>query len=604
MADTAHAASLIEPIVLLATAVVAVPIAKRLGLGSVLGYIAAGIAIGPSALGLFAEPGRVTGIAELGIVLLLFIIGLELNLGRLWSLRRDILGLGTAQIVVSGALIALYPLLVDGRSVQASIVAGLGLALSSTAIVMQMLQERGEVESPHGRTAFSVLLMQDLAIVPLIALVAFLSPLPSADDTPVWLAILQMVAAVGAVIVAGRFLLTPFFSLLARVGAPEIMTPAALLVVLGAAGLMQLVGLSMAAGAFLAGVLLAESSYRHELEADIEPFRGLLLGLFFLSVGMSVDLAIVRDNWFALLVAAIALTVIKTAVVFGLARLFGHDHGTAVRAGLLLAQGGEFGFVLYSAAAAAQVMQPDHASLLVALVTLSMIFTPAVARLAPILAPTPTRPEPEEDFSDARGSVLLVGFGRVGQIAAQVLLRQGVRLTIIDSKVEQIEAAARFGARVHYGDGTRLDVLRAAGAGRVQLIAVCTDGQDTTTRIVEILQGSFPQTPVVVRSFDRRHSLQLRSRGVVEVRETLESALLLGREALVGLGVPRSVAGDAMEHVRTRDMERLQSQLRGDVATFQDRDKIRPEPLEPTPLEPTPLAPTPLEPTPAESPRA
>jgi len=582
MAEAAHATELLEPIVLLATAVVAVPLAKRLGLGSVIGYIAAGVAIGPFALGLFSEPGRVTGIAELGIVLLLFVIGLELNLGRLWALRRDILGLGSAQIVVSGALLMLYPLLIAGRSLEASIIAGFGLALSSTAIVMQMLQERGEVESPHGRTAFSVLLMQDLAIVPLIALVAVLSPMPSASETPAWLSILQMLAAVGAVILVGRFLLSPFFGLLARAGAPEIMTAAALLLVLGAAGLMQLVGLSMAAGAFLAGVMLAESTYRHELEADIEPFRGILLGLFFLSVGMSVDLGVVRANWLSLIIAACVLTTVKTGAMYGLSRLFGHAHGSSVRAALLLAQGGEFGFVLFSAAVAAQVMQPDHASLLVALVTLSMIFTPFIARLAPLLAREQVTAEPEEDFSDARGSVLIIGFGRVGQVTAQVLLRHGVRLTIIDSNVEQIEAAARFGARVHYGDGTRLDVLRAAGAGRMQLIAVCTDRQEVTDRVVSILKETFPDTPCVVRSFDRRHSLQLLSGGVVEVRETFESALVMGREALVGIGVPRGDAESAVEFVRVRDTERLAAQLRGDTGTFVDRFQIRPEPLEKT----------------------
>jgi monovalent cation:proton antiporter-2 (CPA2) family protein len=581
MADAAHAASLLEPVVLLATAVVAVPLAKRLGLGSVLGYIAAGIAIGPSVLGLFAEPGRVSGIAELGIVLLLFIIGLELNVGRLWALRRDILGLGSAQVVVSGAVIALYPLLVAGRSLEASVVAGLGLALSSTAIVIQMLQERGEVESPHGRTAFAVLLMQDLAIVPLIALVAFLSPMPSADDTPWWLSALEMLAAVAAVILAGRFLLSPLFGLLARAGAPEIMTAAALLVVLGAAGLMQMVGLSMAAGAFLAGVLLAESSYRHELEADIEPFRGLLLGLFFLSVGMSVDLAVVRDNWLSLLVAACMLTLTKTGVMYGLSRLFGHAHATAIRAALLLSQGGEFGFVLYSAAAAAGVMQPDHASLLVALVTISMLITPFVARLAPLLAREAPAPEPEEDWSDARGNVLLIGFGRFGQVLAQVLLWQGVKLTIIDSDVEQIEAAARFGARVHYGDGTRLDVLRAAGAGRARLIAVCTDRQEVTSRIVDILRETYPETPLVVRSFDRRHSLELLGKGVAEVRETFDSALVMGREALLGLGVPMGEADRVMREVRERDQRRLDAQHRGDPMVLTDRYQVRPEPLAP-----------------------
>jgi monovalent cation:proton antiporter-2 (CPA2) family protein len=580
MADPAHATPLFEPIVLLATAVVAVPLAKRIGLGSVIGYIAAGIAIGPFAFGLFSEPGRVTGIAELGIVLLLFIIGLELNFRRLWALRRDIIGLGTAQIILSGACITLYPLLVGGRSLPASIVAGLGLALSSTAIVMQMLEERGEVDSPHGRTAFAVLLMQDLAIVPLIALVAFLSPAPSTDDTPTWLAVLEMLAAVAAVILAGRFLLSPLFGLLARSGAREIMTAAALLVVLGAAGLMALVGLSMAAGAFLAGVLLAESTYRHELEADIEPFRGLLLGLFFLSVGMSVDLAVVRDNWLSLIIAACVLTTIKTCVMYGASRLFGHPHATAMRAALLLSQGGEFGFVLYSAAAAAQVMTPDHASILVALVTLSMLLTPFVARLAPFLAREPTPPEPAEDYSDARGSVLVIGFGRVGQVLAQVLLRQGVKLTIIDSDVEQIEAAARFGARVHYGDGTRLDVLRAAGAGRAQLVAVCTDRQEVTDRVVAILGESFPGTPLVVRSFDRRHSLELMARGATEVRETFDSALVMGRTALVGLGVPADRAEQVMQEVRARDLERLEAQRRGDAGAIGDRYVVRPEPLE------------------------
>ncbi|MFC0389378.1 monovalent cation:proton antiporter-2 (CPA2) family protein [Muricoccus vinaceus] len=584
MAEAAHATVLLEPVVLLSAAVLAVPIAKRIGLGSVLGYIAAGVAVGPSVLGLFAEPGRVTGVAELGIVLLLFVIGLELNLSRLWSMRRDIMGVGTAQILVSGALIALYPFFVAGRSLPASIVAGLGLALSSTALVMQLLEERREVEAPHGRTAFAVLLMQDLAIVPLLALVAFLSPLPRADGGPLWLAAAEMLAAVAAVVLVGRFLLNPLFGLLARSGAREIMTAAALLVVLGAAALMAAVGLSMATGAFLAGVLLAESTYRHELEADIEPFRGLLLGLFFLSVGMSVDLAVVRANWAGLLAAASVLTLTKACAMYAVSRVFGHSHPTAVRASLLLAQGGEFGFVLYSTAAAAQVMTPEHATLLVALVTLSMALTPLIVRLGPLLIRERPGAEPEEDFSDARGSVLLIGFGRVGQLVAQVLLRRGFALTIIDSDVEQVEAAARFGARVHYGDGTRLDVLRAAGAGRARLIVVCTDVQDTTDRVVTLMREAFPDTPCVVRAFDRRHALALRRTGVVEVRETVESALAMGREALVSLGVPAGDAEAVERDVRRRDQERLALQEAGGLYAGGGQYTVRPEPLEP-PLE-------------------
>ena len=580
MTEAAHTIAFLEPIVLLAAAVLVVPVAKRLGLGSVLGYIAAGIVVGPSALGLFREPSRISGIAELGIALLLFIIGLELNLRRLWSMRRDIFGLGSAQVVVSGALLALYSLLVGEHGAPASIVAGLGLALSSTAIVMQLLQERGEVDSPHGRAAFAVLLMQNLAIVPLIALVGFLSPVAHTEGAPAWQSALTTLVAVAAVILTGRYALNPLFRLLAVTGSQEVMTAAALLVVLGAAGLMALVGLSMAAGAFLAGLLLAESSYRHELEANIEPFRGLLLGLFFLSVGMSVNLGLVAEIWPELLLAVAVLFAVKIAVVYALARIFGHDHSTTIQAALLLSQGGEFGFVLYSAAASAQVMTTEDAGVLVAVVTLSMILTPLVARLAPLLTRRVAAAEPVEDFSGARGSVLLIGFGRVGQVMAQILLRQGVRLTIIDTDVEQMEAAARFGARVYYGDGTRLEVLRAAGAERVRLIAVCTDREEVTDRIVALLRASFPETSCVARSFDRRHSLRLLSEGVTPVRETFEAALDIGREALLGLGMPEEEAAGAVRDVRVRDEARLQTQLRGDADGIPDLFRVRPEPLE------------------------
>lgn len=580
MAEPAHAPALLEPIALLAAAVAAVPLAKRLGLGSVLGYLAAGIVVGPAALGLFGRSGEIAGVAELGIVLLLFVIGLELKLSRLWELRRDIFGLGTAQVLVSGALITLYPLLVVGRGLPASVVAGLGLALSSTALAVQMLEERGELDSPHGRTSFAVLLLQDLAIVPLLALVAFLSPrAPEASGSP-WLKLLAGVGALGAVVLAGRYLLTPVFRVLARSGAREIMTAAALLVVLGAAALMAAAGLSMAMGAFLAGVLLAESTYRHELEADIEPFRGLLLGLFFMSVGIGIDLRLVAANWLGLLAAVCVLILIKTGAMYGLARLFGHPHETALRTALVLAQGGEFGFVLYAAAAAAGVMQPDHAALLVALVALSMALTPFVVGLGSRLSAPRSRPEPEESFADADGSALVVGFGRFGQQVSQVLLARGVRLTIIDNDVGRIEEAARFGSRVYYGDGSRLDVLRAAGAGRVRLIAVCTDGAAATSRILEVAKEAFPGTPCYVRAYDRRHSLALLARGAdLELRETLESALAFGREALVGLGVARAEAEAVEQDVRRRDRERLRMQREGGLDAGRDRLRVQPEPL-------------------------
>jgi monovalent cation:proton antiporter-2 (CPA2) family protein len=582
--STAHdaVAPLIEPIAFLAAAVVAVPLAKRLGLGAVLGYLAAGVAVGPFGLRLLGEAERVRGMAELGVVLLLFVIGLELNLSRLWALRRSIFGLGTAQVLVSGAVIALYPYFIVGRDPAASLVAGLGLALSSTALVMPLLQERNELEAPHGRAAFAILLLQDLAIVPLLALVAFLSPTQAASEGPAWAGVLAVVGAVAAVVVAGRYLLNPVFRLLARFGTPESMTAAALLVVLGAAALMALAGLSMAMGAFLAGLMLAESDYRHELEADIEPFRGLLLGLFFVAVGMSVDLSLIAANWAGLLAAVSVLVVSKTAVLYGLARLFGHGHDTALRTALTLAQGGEFGFVLYSTAAAAGVMAPDHAGSLVALVALSMALTPLVVRAGQALLCEGGRAEPEEDFSDSHGSVLVIGFGRFGQLAAQVFLARGLQLTIIDNDVEMIEAAARFGSRVYYGDGTRLEVLRAAGAGRVRLVAVCTDGVATTNKVVDVVREAFPETPCFARSYDRRHSLELIRRQVAgEVRETFDSALAFGGEVVAALGATRAEAAGLVADVRRRDLERLAAQVEGGSYDGLEQLRVQPEPLSP-----------------------
>lgn len=576
MAEASHLAPLLQPMLFLGAAVLAVPLAKRLGLGSVLGYIAGGIVIGPSGLGLFADdPARLSGIAELGVVLLLFIIGLELNLGRLWALRRDIFGLGTAQVLGCGLVLALLPW-AAGETFRASLVAGLGLALSSTALVMPLLEERGELETPHGRTAFAILLLQDLAIVPLLALVAFLSPRAVAAAHPAWVSVALGVGAVAVVVLAGRYLLNPFFALLARSGAREIMTAAALLVVLGAAAVMALAGLSMAMGAFLAGLLLAESNYRHELEADIEPFRGLLLGLFFLTVGMGLDLRLVLAQAPLLLLGTLLLVGLKALATHLLARGFGHKPATALRNALLLSQAGEFGFVLYATAVAAGVMRPELASLLVAMVVLSMAVTPPLLRLGPVILQRCGRPMPaEEDFSDARGDVLLVGFGRFGQLVSQVLLRQGCSLTLLDNDVHRIQEAARFGARVHYGDGTRLEVLRAAGAGRARLILVCTDRREATDRIVGVVQEAFPGTPCLARAYDRVHALALMRQGVERpVRETVESALLLGREALLALGLPREEAEAVEQQVRQRDRDRLAAQALGGL-------QATPEPLTP-----------------------
>ncbi len=579
-AEAAAGGMLFAPLVFLAAAVIAVPIFKRLGLGSVLGYLAAGVIIGPSILGLYDEAEEVMHIAEFGVVLLLFIIGLELNLSRLWSMRRDIFGLGSTQILLTGGVCLLYPLLVVGEPWRASLVAGLGLALSSTAFVMQILEERGEMSAPHGRRAFAILLMQDLAIVPLLALVALLGSGGDMGGSSVWLIAAEIVGAIGLVIVAGRYLLNPVFRIIARTGAKEIMTALALLIVVAAAWLMTLAGLSMAMGAFLAGVLLAESNYRHELEADLEPFRGLLLGLFFISVGMSVDLGVIAENWLGLLAGLTAFVVLKFGVVYGAVRVFGNGHPVAVRTAAFLAQGGEFGFVLFSAAVAAGVMTQGHATLLIALVTLSMALTPAIVAFAPrLLIRQPPGEERDEDYSTADGSVLIIGFGRFGQIVSQMLQARAIAITALDNDPKRIDDAGVFGFKVYYGDGTRLDVLRAAGADKVRMILVCLRDADASMRVIARLKESYPDTPIYARSYDRRHTLQLIEADVdYQIRDTYESALVLGRESLHGLGLSRDEALETEEVVRRADLDRLDAQAQGGIYAGKDIF-VRPEPL-------------------------
>lgn len=568
MASEHEAPLYVEALVLLGAAVVAVPLFRRLGLGSILGYLAAGLTVGPFGLGLYADAQGAMHIAELGVVLFLFIIGLELNVARLWAMRHDIFVLGTAQVLLTGVIGMLYPLLIVDRPWRAALIAGLGLSLSSTAMVMQLLEERGEVQQAHGQKAFAILLLQDLAIVPLLALVAVLSPLESAHGgESLWLSAAKMLAAIAVVVLAGRYLLNPLFRVLAGAGAHEVMTAAALLVVIAAATLMGLVGLSAALGAFLSGVMLAESSYRHELEADIEPFRSLLLGLFFMSVGMTVDLRLIAANWQILLGALFTLTIVKVSVVYGLMRGLGNKHEPSIRAALLLGQGGEFGFVLFSTAVAAHVMPAEQATLLVALVTMSMALTPVLMRLAPLLVGRNQQAEPEPDFDGAHGSVLTIGFGRFGQLTCQLLLAMGFDVTIIDNDVEMLEAATRFGFKLYYGDGTRLDVLRAAGAGNARLICVCVDRKESANAILVLCREAFPLARIFVRSFDRIHSMELLERGAhFEVRETFESAIKFGRAALVELGISPDRVDEVEEAVRQRDRERfaLQQQARSD----------------------------------------
>jgi monovalent cation:proton antiporter-2 (CPA2) family protein len=572
MATESAGVDIASVVILLGAAVVAVPIFKRAGLGSVLGYLAAGLAIGPFGAGLFSDPMAILHVAELGVVMFLFIIGLEMQPSRLWAMRRDIFGLGLAQVLLSMALLSLVGLSL-GYPFAPALIAGTGFVLTSTAIVMQMLEERGDISAPKGQRIVSILLLEDLAIVPLLALVAFLAPggeaLTLADRAQ---GVAMGVGAIAILILAGRYLLNPFFSLLAAAQAREVMTAAALLIVLGAALWMQVGGLSAAMGAFLAGVLLSESSYRHQLEADVEPFRGLLLGLFFLAVGMALDLSVVARNWQLILISVVALTLLKMLAIYTVARLFKASHREAVERLVLMAQGGEFAFVLYAAALSVGLISGEENAVLTAIIILSMVMTPIFVILHDRLMPkaqvsTDGLPAPEDD-GDA---VVLIGFGRFGQVMTQPLLRMGMRLTIIDTDPEQITSAREFGFKVYFGDGTRLDILRAAGVSHARAVVIAVDNQGAALRIAEMLRDECPLIPVFARSYDRRHSIKLIKAGVdAPVRETYESALTMGATLLRHFGKDEDLVAETIADVRLRDADRFALQLAGDIYAGRD----------------------------------
>ncbi|WP_283195276.1 monovalent cation:proton antiporter-2 (CPA2) family protein [Rhizobium sp. AN80A] len=569
-----------ETILLLGGAVVSAPIFKRLGLGTVLGYLAAGVVIGPIFNGL-TDGEQILNVAELGVVFLLFIIGLELKPSRLWQMRRDIFGLGAAQVILTGlALTALAYIsgLLDWRG---SIIAGFGLALSSTAFAMQILEDDGDVSTRYGQRSFSMLLFQDLAIVPLLALINILDT-GKGHGTPI-VDFGIAIGAVGAMIVMGRYLLTPLFQIIASTGAREAMIAAALFVVMGSATLMQMAGLSMAMGAFLAGVMLAESSYRHELEADIEPFRGVLLAIFFIAVGLSLQLDVLWDNALVILVTVPVVMAAKALIIYALCRLTGSDHNDAIRIAFLLPQGGEFGFVLFSAAGASSLMPSSTASLLIAIVTLSMALTPIGTKLAKRFQSGETKETLEEDFEGAGADVLMIGFSRFGQIASQILLAGGRAVTVIDTSADRIRQASSFGFRIYFGDGTRKDVLRASGIDHAKIVVVCTQKREVTDKIVELVQADYPEAKLFVRSYDRVHSIALRNLNVdYELRETLESGLLFGRRTLEALGISEAAAYEIGEDIRRRDEQRLELQVTEGLQA--GRDMLYSQPVKPEPL--------------------
>ena len=535
----------------LSAAVVAVPLAKKLGLGSIIGYLAAGMAIGPWGLGLVSNVQDILHFAEFGVVLMLFLVGLELEPQRLWSLRRPIFGWGSAQ-VLGCALVITGLALVFGVRWQTALVAGLGLALSSTAIALQAIGERNLMPTSSGQAGFSILLFQDVAAIPMLALLPLLAlsginsePNDAIAHEHIALVAIKAIAVIVGVIVGGRLLLRPVLRWIANSGTPEIFTAASLLLVVGIAALMQAVGLSMALGAFLAGVLLAESEYRRELETDIEPFKGLLLGLFFIAVGMSIDFGVLRDAPGLMAAILVAFLGLKLVVIYGLSALMKLPYQERPVFVVLLAQGGEFAFVVFQAAAGAQVFSAQTASLLIGAVALSMLLSPLLlVGVDQLLLPRYARGKGGQngralaEISEPQTApVIIAGFGRYGQIVGRLLLAQGIAPTVLDHDAEMVESVRAFGFRVFYGDATRLDLLRTAGATTAAILVVAVDDVGQSLKIVDLVKEHFAHLQIVARARDVTHWNALRDRGVMRVeRELFESSLRSGRGVLELLG--------------------------------------------------------------------
>jgi monovalent cation:proton antiporter-2 (CPA2) family protein len=546
---------LTQAVVYLAAAVVAVPVAKRLGLGSVLGYLLAGVVVGPDVLGLLGDgAGDVRHVAEFGVVLMLFLVGLELQPSRFWALRRQLFGLGAAQVVGTTAVIAAIGWTL-GWGVRVPLAAGVILAMSSTAIVLQSLQERGQLQTSGGEAAFSVLLFQDLAVIPILALLPLLAapgegaPAAVAAATtsaiarlPGWLQTTVVIGAVAAVVAAGRYLVNPLFRLIARTELRELFTAAALLLVVGVSLAMQLVGLSAALGTFLAGVVLANSEYRHELEADIEPFKGLLLGLFFISVGAGINFGLVREHAAGIAGLVVALLAVKTGVLFGLGTLFQLPSPARWLFSLALAQGGEFAFVLLTFAVDHHVLTSAQAGPLLATIALSMALTPLlfVANdrwIQPRFARPAPRREPDA-IEPQDNPVIIAGFGRFGHVVGRLLRANGLGATVLDLDAEQVEIIRRLGIKVFYGDATRLDLLHAAGAAKAKIIVIAIDSETKSIELAELVQRHFPHLKIYARAVGRVHAYEYQKRGILSFyRETLGSSLDLGADVLHELGL-------------------------------------------------------------------
>ncbi len=546
---------LTDILALLAAAVVAVPLAHRLGLGSVLGYLVAGALLGPWGLGVIEQVSEIRRFAEFGVVFLLFVIGIEMKPARLWVMRRLVFGLGLSQLLVTGLLLAGIALALQ-VTLKTAIVVGFGLALSSTAFGLQLLIEKGELTSATGRTSFAILLLQDLAVVPLLALVSLLSG-GGALAASAGAAVVEAVLVIGGVVLAGRYLLNPVLDRIAASGNAEIFTAGAVLLILGVAWLMEQAGLSMALGAFLAGLMLAESHYRHQIEADIQPFRGILLGLFFMSVGMSIDLGLLLDRTWVILGLVAALMAIKALLAWGLCRLSGLDNINSARVGLLLSQSGEFGFVLFSFAAASGVLTESLFQALLLIIALSMVTTPLVVALGDIWArrqrqkKQPVAEPLPDSVSERQSDIIIAGFGRVGQRVGAILNAAQIPFVALDHDQAKVQQGRMKGFPVFYGDASRFDVLRAAGTERSRMIIVTLDEPQQTERLVQTIRQHYPSLPIHVRARDRAHCENLRARGATTtISETLEASLRLGEHALSGSGVTKEKSQQIIDDFR------------------------------------------------------
>lgn len=575
---------LLHSLIYLGAAVISVPIASRLGLGSVLGYLIAGIVIGPFALGLVGDQSAVMHFAEFGVVMMLFLVGLELKPALLWSLRRSVIGLGGSQVILTACAVGLMTVVLLDLDWRTATALGLTVALSSTAIVLQSLAEKGLLKSSAGQNAFAVLLFQDIAVIPIMALFPLLAvvsvnsaSLDSStliDQFPGWVQLLIIMAVMAGIVLAGRWISFPIFRYIAETRLREIFTAFALLLVIAMALAMELLGLSAALGTFLAGVVLAESEFRHELEVDIEPFKGLLLGLFFISVGANIDFWVVRDNPALVFVGLAMLLAIKLAVLAGLARVFNLAQGQRLLFTCALAQGGEFAFVLGGFGLQSGVFTPDQVNLLTVVVALSMLCTPLLLLLHDALLRRASSSETGRQFdeiSDEGGKVIIAGYGRFGQIAGRLLASRGHHATILDASPSQIDLVRGFGNKVFFGDASRLDLLVSAGAAEAKLLIIAIDEPDKTLEIIRTVKKNFPKLKMLVRTIDRRHTYEVLKLDVEFIqRETFESALNLGVEALKHLGHSEKDSVESGKTFRSHDEESVQilSELWGDDKSY------------------------------------